>query len=103
MEKAKGGARRPWHRGVPGGLSQWTGGRLALRALLGGAPEVEIGGRRFRLSQEKVFRLEEVDGGFVYYLRNAGALQRRLAELMRRHPGPGRELPGPWCDSLPHN
>ncbi len=62
----------------------WSNGAVAglvLRALLGEVPEVEIGGRRYRLGLQKVFRLEEIDGSFAYYLRNAGALHRRLIQL----------------------
>jgi hypothetical protein len=58
--------------------------RLVLDVLMGGTAEIRIGDLRFRLSQERVFRLEEIHGGFVYYLRNTGALARRLAELERR-------------------
>ena len=54
---------------------------LVLRALLGKVPEVKIGGRRYRLGLQQVFRLEEIGGSFVYYLRNAGALHRRLTQL----------------------
>ena len=62
----------------------WSSGTLArfvLRALLGEVPEVEIGGRRYRLGLQQVFRLEEIGGSFVYYLRTAGALHRRLTQL----------------------
>jgi hypothetical protein len=97
MEQGGGGA------GGPGAIGTGLGRRLALRAIVGGTPEIEIGGRRFRLSQEKVFRLEEVDGGFVYYLRSAGAVERRLAQIAIEHPGPAREIPGPWSEAPPDN
>ena len=77
--------------------------RLVLRALMGAKPEVEIAGRRYRLELEKVFRLEEVGGGFVYYFLNAGALERRLEELAGRSPGSGRELAGSWAGIEPKN
>jgi hypothetical protein len=77
--------------------------RLVLRALLGAKPEVEVRGRRYRLELEKVFRLEEVGGGFVYYLRNAGALERRLEALAGSQPGSGRELAGNWAGIEPKN
>ena len=55
--------------------------RIALLVLMDGAAELEIGGYRYRLSLEKVFRLEECSGRFVWFLRNAGALRRRLLAL----------------------
>lgn len=72
------------------GFARIAGCRLALLAQLGASPELVIAGRRYRLELERVFRLEELDGPFIYYLRNAGALQRRLARLAadgdpRRH------------------
>ena len=91
----------PRSRGA-GAAVRWAGFLLLLRTLLGGAANLEIGGRRFRLSRESVFRLEEVDGSFVYFLRNAGAVERRLAELSRRHPGPWCD-PGDWSEDLPRN
>lgn len=53
----------------------------ALAALSGAAAELRLGDRRYRLTVESVFRLEEIDGGFVFFLRNAGALQRRVGAL----------------------
>ena len=57
---------------------------LILRVLLGESPVLEIRGRRYRLEMDRVFRLEAVDGGFIFFMRTAGALQRRLTRLAGR-------------------
>jgi hypothetical protein len=64
-----------------GGAFTAATARAALAAMLGEGPELRIAGRRYRLTLESVFRLEEVDGRFVFFLRNAGALGRRLRAL----------------------
>lgn len=55
--------------------------RWILDVLLGGRLELAIGTRRFRLTLERAFRLEEVDGGFVFFMGSAAALERRLTAL----------------------
>lgn len=77
--------------------------RLVLDVLMGGTAEIRIGGIRFRLSQERVFRLEEIHGGFVYYLRNTGALAQRLAELERRSGGTVGECATRRVGPVPRN
>ena len=55
--------------------------RWILHVLLGERLEFAIGSRRFRLTQERAFRLEEVDGGFVFLMGSSAALERRLTVL----------------------
>ena len=55
--------------------------RWILHVLLGERLELAIGSRRFRLTQERAFRLEEVDGGFVFFMGSSAALERRLTVL----------------------
>ena len=81
--QARGGAGRGRGGRGTGPSGEELVARLILRALLGEASVVEIRGRRYRLSVEKVFRLDEVTGSFTYFLRDAGALQRRLRRLAR--------------------
>ena len=80
-----------------------TAARAILRALLGGRPEIRIQGSRFRLSLETAFRLEEVDGEFVYYLRNAGAVGRRLDGLAGSAEIGWVEAPPRWGERQPTN
>ena len=63
---------------VPAGprTSPWI-----LRVLLGGVAELSVDGRRYRLTLEKAFRLEEVDGNFVFFMGSAGTVERRLRAL----------------------
>lgn len=75
--------------------SRWA--LLILRALVGDSPEFPLGGRRYRLSQEKAFCLEELDGHFVYYIRNAGTLTRRLEQIAAGTTDSRRRGIGGWA------
>jgi hypothetical protein len=55
--------------------------RWVLDVLLGARLELTIGSRRFRLTQERAFRLEDVDGGFIFFMGSCAALERRLQAL----------------------
>jgi len=57
-------------------LAHWI-----LDVLLGSRLELTIGSRRFRLTQERAFRLEELDGEFVFLMGSCAALERRLRAL----------------------
>jgi hypothetical protein len=52
-----------------------------LDVLLGEQLELTIGSRRFRLSQERAYRLEALDSGFVFFMSSSAALERRLDAL----------------------
>ncbi len=80
---------------VPAGprTSPWI-----LRVLLGGVAELSVDGRRYRLTQEKAFRLEELDGNFVFFMGSAGTVERRLRALAGGSLG-SVELTGPLAST----
>ena len=55
--------------------------RWILDVLLGEKLELTIGSRRFRLTQERAYRLESLDSGFVFFMGSSAALERRLMAL----------------------
>ncbi len=55
--------------------------RWILDVLLGEELELTIGSRRFRLTQERAYRLEALDNGFVFFMGSSAALERRLTAL----------------------
>ncbi len=55
--------------------------RWILDVLLGEKLELTIGSRRFRLTQERAYRLEALDNGFVFFMGSSAALERRLMAL----------------------
>ncbi len=55
--------------------------RWVLDLLLGESLELTIDSRRFRLTQERVYRLESLDSGFVFFMGSSTALERRLETL----------------------
>jgi hypothetical protein len=55
--------------------------RWILDALLGEKVELTIGSRRFLLTQERAYRLEALDNGFVFFMGSSAALERRLTAL----------------------
>ena len=68
----------------PNGACARSSSRVAcwiLDVLLGGKLELTIGSRRFRLSQERAYRLEALDNGFVFFMGSSAALERRLLAL----------------------
>ena len=52
-----------------------------LAARLGETVLLVLDRRRYQLTVEMFFRLEERDGEFVYFFRRADALERRMLEL----------------------
>jgi len=62
-------------------LSSSRVARWILDVLLGERLELTIGSRRFRLTQERAFRLESLDSGFVFFMGSSAALERRLTTL----------------------
>lgn len=52
-----------------------------LEVLLGEKLELTIGSRRFVLTQERAYRLEALDNGFVFFMGSSAALERRLMAL----------------------
>ena len=68
----------------PEGACARSSSRVAhwiLDVLLGEQLELTIGSRRFRLSQERAYRLEALDSGFVFFMGSSAALERRLTAL----------------------
>ncbi len=68
----------------PGGASARSSSRVAhwiLDVLLGEKLELTIGSRRFVLTQERAYRLEALDSGFVFFMGSSAALERRLMAL----------------------
>ena len=55
--------------------------RWILDVLLGEQLELTVGSRRFRLTQERAYRLEVLDSGFVFFMGSSAALERRLRAL----------------------
>ena len=55
--------------------------RWILDVLLGKTLELTFGSRHLRLTQERAFRLEDLDSGFVFFMTSSAALERRLAAL----------------------
>jgi hypothetical protein len=55
--------------------------RAVLAARLGETVLLLLEGRRYQLTVEMFFRLEEIDGDFVYFFRRADALERRMLQL----------------------
>ena len=55
--------------------------RAVLAARLGEAVLLVLADRRYQLTVEMFFRLEEIDGDFVYFFRRADALERRMRQL----------------------
>ena len=55
--------------------------RAVLAARLGETVLLVLADRRYQLTVEMFFRLEESDGDFVYFFRRAAALERRMRQL----------------------
>ena len=68
----------------PNGACARSSSRVArwiLDVLLGERLELTIGSRRFCLTQERAYRLEALDSGFVFFMGSSAALERRLMAL----------------------
>ena len=55
--------------------------RAVLAARLGETVHLMLESRRYQLTIEMFFRLEEIDGDFVYFFRRADALEQRMLQL----------------------
>ena len=79
MSQQKAGRTRPARR-CQGEMAA-DAARAVLAARLGERVLLMLDGRRYRLTVEMFFRLEEIDGDFVYFFRRADALEHRMLQL----------------------
>jgi len=60
--------------------------RAVLAARLGETVLLGLEDRRYQLTVEMFFRLEELEGAFVYFFRRADALEGRMRQLASGSP-----------------